>query len=98
MAIGQGRCHAAALRALQVTLLDEERLKDVLDRVTRSLLPEARLVPVVTVGATDNRFFRRKGAVAYGYGLMSPELPMSQFRSMFHGRDERVQVGEHLVA
>jgi len=67
-------------------------LKDVLDRVTRSLLPEAVLVPAMTVGATDNRFFRRKGAVAYGYGLMSPELPMSQFRSMFHGRDERVHV------
>ena len=70
----------------------ESPLKDVLDRVTRSLLPEARLVPALTVGATDNRFFRRKGAVAYGYGLMSPELPMSQFRSMFHGRDERVHV------
>jgi acetylornithine deacetylase/succinyl-diaminopimelate desuccinylase-like protein len=67
-------------------------LKDVLDRVTRSLLPEAVLVPAMTVGATDNRFFRRKGAVAYGYGLMSPALPMSQFRSMFHGRDERVHV------
>ncbi len=70
----------------------ETPLKDVLDRVTRSLLPEAKLVPAMTVGATDNRFFRRKGAVAYGYGLMSPELPMSQFRSMFHGRDERVHV------
>ncbi|MDQ3401490.1 MAG: M20/M25/M40 family metallo-hydrolase [Chloroflexota bacterium] len=67
-------------------------LTDVLDRVTRSLLPEARLVPAMTVGATDNRFFRRKGAVAYGYGLMSPTLTMSQFRSMFHGRDERVHV------
>ena len=67
-------------------------LREVLDRVTRSLLPEARLVPALTVGATDNRFFRRKGAVAYGYGLLSPELPMSQFRSMFHGRDERVHV------
>lgn len=70
----------------------ETPLKDVLDRVTRTLLPEAKLVPAMTVGATDNRFFRRKGAVAYGYGLMSPELPMSQFRSMFHGRDERVHV------
>lgn len=70
----------------------ETPLRDVLERVTRSLLPEARLVPAMAVGATDNRFFRRKGAVAYGYGLMSPELPMSQFRSMFHGRDERVHV------
>ena len=67
-------------------------LRDVLEKVTRSLVPEARLVPALTVGATDNRFFRRKGSVAYGYGLMSPELPMSQFRSMFHGRDERVHV------
>jgi acetylornithine deacetylase/succinyl-diaminopimelate desuccinylase-like protein len=70
----------------------ETPLQDVLSRVTRSLLPTAELVPALTVGATDNRFFRRRGAVAYGYGLFSPELPMSQFRSMFHGRDERVHV------
>lgn len=70
----------------------ETPLAAVLERVTGALLPGATLVPAMTVGATDNRFYRRKGAVAYGYGLMSPELPMSQFRSMFHGRDERVHV------
>lgn len=67
-------------------------LRDVLERVTGSLVPGARLVPSLTVGATDNRFFRRKGSVAYGYALMDPRLPMSQFRSMFHGRNERVAV------
>lgn len=70
----------------------ETPLTEVLGRVTRSLLPDAVLVPALTVGATDNRFFRRKGSVAYGYGLLSPELTMSQFRTMFHGRDERVHV------
>ena len=36
------------------------------------------------------RFFRRKGAVAYGYGLFSDRIPFEEFGKMFHGNDERV--------
>ncbi|CAN5179283.1 M20/M25/M40 family metallo-hydrolase [soil metagenome] len=67
-------------------------LADVLSRVTKGLLPEATLVPAMTVGATDNRFFRRRGSVAYGFALMSPATTLEKFRSMFHGNDERVDV------
>ncbi len=60
--------------------------------VTRRLVPGATPVPLMLVGATDARFFRRKGVVAYGYGLYSERIPFNEFVSMFHGNDERVDV------
>ena len=42
------------------------------------------------MGATDARFFRRVGAVAYGFGLFSQNISYDEFSSMFHGDDERV--------
>jgi acetylornithine deacetylase/succinyl-diaminopimelate desuccinylase-like protein len=48
------------------------------------------------VGATDARFFRREGSVAYGYGLFSRRLSFDDYASMFHGNDERVDT-ESLV-
>ena len=61
-----------------------------LTRVTQRLIPGSTTVPFLVVGATDARFFRRKGVVAYGYGLMSERIPFGQFSRMFHGNDERV--------
>jgi len=65
-------------------------LWDLLDRVSAQLVPDARTVPMLLVGATDARFFRRKGIVAYGYGLLSERIPFNEFAAMFHGNDERV--------
>ena len=65
-------------------------LSDLLAKVSGSLIPGATLVPAITVGGTDNRFFRRKGATAYGYALFSPAVTFEKFRSMFHGQDERI--------
>ena len=44
------------------------------------------------VGGTDNRFFRRSGAVGYGFGLFSNRLSYEDFSTMFHGNDERVDL------
>ena len=44
------------------------------------------------MGATDSRFFREKGTVAYGTGLFSPGVSFDQFASRFHGHDERIDV------
>jgi len=67
-------------------------LWDALERVARHAYPDARCVPFLTVGATDARFFRRIGTVAYGFGLFSERLTFDQYASMFHGIDERVDV------
>ena len=71
-------------------------LWDAMARVSSSLVEGSSLVPFLTVGATDARFFRRKGSTAYGYGLFSRKLSFDDYASMFHGNDERVDT-ESLV-
>jgi len=61
-----------------------------LQRVSERLVPGSRLVPLTTSGATDARFYRAIGATAYGYGLFSDRLSYSDYMTMFHGNDERV--------
>lgn len=59
-------------------------------RATERLAPGARTAPFLIMGATDARFFRRKGTTAYGYGLFSERIPFPEFAQMFHGRNERI--------
>jgi acetylornithine deacetylase/succinyl-diaminopimelate desuccinylase-like protein len=54
--------------------------------------PQAQIVPSLVTGGTDSRFFRNQGAVAYGAGLLSPEVDASEFFRRFHGHDERIDV------
>ncbi len=67
-------------------------LWDALGRVSARLCAGSALVPMVMTGATDNRFFRRAGAVGYGFGLFSRRLRYEDYATMFHGNDERVDV------
>jgi acetylornithine deacetylase/succinyl-diaminopimelate desuccinylase-like protein len=68
----------------------ESPLWDSMARVSSTLVEGSTLVPFLTVGATDARFFRRKGSIAYGFGLFSRKLSFDDYASMFHGNDERV--------
>ena len=61
-----------------------------LGRVTAGMVEDSALVPFLTVGATDARFFRWAGSVAYGYGLFSDRISFADFGSMFHGDNERI--------
>jgi len=65
---------------------------DAMARVSSKLVDDSALVPFLTVGATDARFFRRAGSIAYGFGLFSRKLGFDDYASMFHGNDERVDV------
>ncbi len=67
-------------------------LWDSLARASSTLVEGSALVPFLMVGATDARFFRRAGSVAYGFGLFSRRLTFEDYGSMFHGNDERVDV------
>jgi acetylornithine deacetylase/succinyl-diaminopimelate desuccinylase-like protein len=67
-----------------------------MERVSSQLVAGSALVPFLTVGATDARFFRRAGVTAYGFGLFSRRLSFDDYASMFHGNDERVDI-ESLV-
>lgn len=65
-------------------------LWDALADITGRLHPGSSLVPFLTVGATDARFFRRIGTPSYGFGLFSERLTFEDYATMFHGDDERV--------
>ena len=65
-------------------------LWDTLQRVSSKLFPGSAAVPLMMMGATDARFFRRAGAVAYGFGLFSQHITFDEFSSMFHGDNERI--------
>jgi acetylornithine deacetylase/succinyl-diaminopimelate desuccinylase-like protein len=67
-------------------------LWDALAARTQVVYPGAELVPGVVVGGTDARFFRERGAIAYGAGLFSPAMTQESFSERFHGNDERVDV------
>ena len=65
-------------------------LWDTLTKVTQKLVPGAETIPFLIVGATDARYFRRKGVTSYGYGLMSERISFKDFAKMFHGNNERI--------
>lgn len=67
-------------------------LWDTLTRVAPQFHAGSEIVPYLTVGATDARFFRRVGATAYGFGMFSERLSFEDYGSMFHGDNERVDV------
>ncbi|MGC2240540.1 MAG: M20/M25/M40 family metallo-hydrolase, partial [Acidimicrobiia bacterium] len=50
------------------------------------------LVPTLMTVATDARFWRARGTVAYGVGLFDDRMSFSEMLSLFHGHDERVSV------
>lgn len=65
-------------------------LGEALTRVAGALMPGSRIVPRVTSGGTDAKFFRWRGVPAYGFGLHSTRIPHTEYPLMFHGHDERV--------
>jgi acetylornithine deacetylase/succinyl-diaminopimelate desuccinylase-like protein len=65
-------------------------LWDALASATQVAYPGADLIPGLIVGGTDARFFRERGAVAYGTGLFSPSVTLESFGTRFHGNDERI--------
>jgi acetylornithine deacetylase/succinyl-diaminopimelate desuccinylase-like protein len=67
-------------------------LADALQRATSRVYPNATLLPRMTAGGTDATFFRGKGSIAYGFGLLSRQVTYEDFATRFHGHDERIDV------
>jgi acetylornithine deacetylase/succinyl-diaminopimelate desuccinylase-like protein len=61
-----------------------------ISRVATRLMPDSRVVPAITTGGTDAKFFRWKGIPSYGFGLHSTRIPYTEYPLMFHGHNERV--------
>lgn len=67
-------------------------LWDALQRVTEGFYPGGKILPYLSVGATDARYTRELGATSYGFGLHSRAITFEQYGAMFHGIDEHVDV------
>lgn len=67
-------------------------LWDSLSRMGQRFYEGSAIVPFLTVGATDARFFRRLGITSYGFGMFSERMTFEDYGVMFHGDDERVDV------
>jgi len=65
-------------------------LAEAMRRTASKLMPGSRVVPSMSTGGTDARFFRWRGIPSYGFGLHSTRIPYTQYPIMFHGNDERV--------
>lgn len=52
----------------------------------------ARLLPTLMPVATDGRFFRDRGSIAFGTGWFDERVPFGEFLTMFHGNNERVSI------
>jgi acetylornithine deacetylase/succinyl-diaminopimelate desuccinylase-like protein len=67
-------------------------LWDTLSRVTKRFYADSSIIPMLMIGATDARFFRDAGSVAYGFGMFSRNITMDDLASMGHGDDERIDL------
>ena len=63
-----------------------------LERAMARPYSELKLVPSLVTGGTDSRYFRQKGAIAFGAGLLSPQVSAEDFLMRFHGHNERIDV------
>jgi acetylornithine deacetylase/succinyl-diaminopimelate desuccinylase-like protein len=65
-------------------------LVDAMARVTQAIVPGSKIIPRLTGGGTDARYFRWKGIPSYGFALHSQRIPYTEYPLMFHGHNERV--------
>jgi acetylornithine deacetylase/succinyl-diaminopimelate desuccinylase-like protein len=79
-------------QSLATTSPMDTPLWDTLSRVSKRFYEDSSIIPMLMVGATDARFFRDAGSVAYGFGMFSRNITMDDLASMGHGDDERIDV------
>lgn len=74
-----------------VTASHDSALFRAIEAVVRAWYPDAVVTPSLLPGGTDSRFFRAKGAIAYGFEpiLMSPED-----LDLIHGHNERIAIAQ----
>jgi acetylornithine deacetylase/succinyl-diaminopimelate desuccinylase-like protein len=67
-----------------------------LDKALKETDPKAKMIPTMLTGATDSRFFRNQGSVAYGFQPMMPIANLSEILSRIHGHNERISAEDLL--
>jgi acetylornithine deacetylase/succinyl-diaminopimelate desuccinylase-like protein len=60
------------------------------EKTLKRLDQKSKMIPFMQTGATDSRFFRLTGAMAYGFQPMVPTDSLAEYLSRVHGHDERI--------
>ena len=60
--------------------------------VLKEFEPDCSVAPEMLTGGTDSRFFRKMGAVCYGFQPMRVDMPYGEILKGTHGVDERISV------
>jgi len=71
-----------------------------IDSVMKSMYSGANLVPILGLGGTDSKFWRKKGIPCYGFSplLIDKDLTYNELISLIHAPDERVSVINLMLA
>ena len=48
------------------------------------------MIPYISSGATDSRFFRNQGTPAFGFAPLLVDGDLSQYQDLIHGHNERI--------
>ena len=85
-------CRGFTIQVLHTSLPAESPLDTPLYRVLETSLkhhdPRAKIIPYMSSGATDSRFFREQGIIAYGMQMESSLVSMERV----HGHNERITI------
>lgn len=61
-----------------------------IEATVREEIPEAEPVPYMLTGATDSRFMRDNGSIAYGFAPLSTRMSMAERAALIHNDNERI--------
>jgi len=65
-------------------------LFQILERSLTRHDPKAKLIPFISSGATDSRFFRNQGIPAFGFAPLLVEGELADYQDLVHGHNERI--------
>jgi acetylornithine deacetylase/succinyl-diaminopimelate desuccinylase-like protein len=71
-----------------------------IERVFKELCPKAKLVPLLGVGSTDMKYFRKRKVHCYGFVplMKDPDLSYSDLSKMSHSHNERISVSNLMIS
>ncbi len=64
----------------------------IIEETVREEIPGAETVPYLLTGATDSRFLREIGAVAYGFHPLSTKMSLTERAQLIHSDNERIDL------
>jgi acetylornithine deacetylase/succinyl-diaminopimelate desuccinylase-like protein len=64
----------------------------IIEETVREEIPGAEAVPYLLTGATDSRFMREIGSVAYGFSPLSTKMSLTERAQLIHNDNERIDL------